>query len=167
MTESIKTVIRPDTSEYTTVRAAGGGKSQICGDAVSRALVGMTVGDVKSVAKAFGFGDVDKYDHLNAGQIRMNLGNRIRGAVSKMEAIYVVEEDEETGEEKVVEDGEGTGYAFLDKVAAPIRLYLAEEAEAAAVKKAEEKAAAKAEKAAKDAAAKKIAAAKAAEAKAA
>lgn len=74
-----KTVIRPDTSNYKTGRAASGAKTMNNGDPVAVALEGLNLDEVKEVAEAMGIEDVNKYDHLNVGQRRMALGNRIRG----------------------------------------------------------------------------------------
>jgi hypothetical protein len=145
-TESGKVVIRPDVENYTKSRAASGAASMHTGDAVAKALEGANVDEVKKVASAMGLDDVNKYDKLNSGQIRMNLGNRIRGIVNKME-----------------KDGEGTGVAKLEKAATPIRKAVAkrvDEAEKAAKAKEEAVAKAKAEKEAKAAAKAKKAPAK-------
>jgi colicin import membrane protein len=77
--------IRPDVSTYTSARAASGAMSKHNGSPVAIALVGATIPEAKAIATACGVENVDKYDALNLGQIRMNLGNRIRGAVAKHE----------------------------------------------------------------------------------
>jgi hypothetical protein len=78
-------LIAPDTSNYTDTRTAGGKRSQHNGSPVAVALAGMTVDEIKDVAEAMGIEDVDKYDKLNAGQVRMNLGNVIRGQISRID----------------------------------------------------------------------------------
>ena len=75
-------LIQPDLTKYTTSRAASGSKSLHNGDIIAIALLGMTVDEVKEVADSMGVEDTNKYDALNIGQQRMNLGNRIRGRVS-------------------------------------------------------------------------------------
>jgi hypothetical protein len=73
-----------DLSKYRKVKTAGGNVSLDCGDAVAKKLEGKPLEDVyKETAKAL---DVsvkalrDRYQHLNTGMQRMNLGNRLRGA---------------------------------------------------------------------------------------
>lgn len=70
-----KTKIKPDTSKW----ASTDGKKHT-DDFVGHALAGLTLEQVKDVAGKLGF-EGDKYDHLNVGQQRMNLGNRLRAAV--------------------------------------------------------------------------------------
>lgn len=133
MTEESKVVIRPNVEEYVGTRSASGSKSYHTNDDVANALEGATVEEVKTVAAAIGVDDVNKYDHLNAGQIRMNLGNRIRGLLAKME-----------------KENEGSAVKALEKAAAGIRKAVtkrAADAEKEAEEKAKAKEAAKAEKA--------------------
>lgn len=81
-----KTSISPDLSKYQTSRSASGAKTMHSGDEVARLLEGMTLEEVKDIAVNL-IGDPGletKYSHLNAGQQRMNLGNRIRGFVNKV-----------------------------------------------------------------------------------
>ena len=85
-----KVTIRPDTESYTKARAAGGGMSQHNGDVIAVGLAGMNVQEVAKVAAVLipdATDDelVQKYSHLNVGQQRMNLGNRVRGAVVKID----------------------------------------------------------------------------------
>ncbi len=79
MSDENKTTIRPDTSKYQAGRSSTGSKTMNNGDEVAQALDGLTLDEVKEVAEAMGVENVDKYDHLNIGQRRMSLGNRIRG----------------------------------------------------------------------------------------
>lgn len=87
--EATGATIRPDTSDYANARAAGGGMSKHNGDPVATGLVGMNVDEVAKVASAL-IPDstpealIKKYSHLNIGQQRMNLGNRVRGAIAKI-----------------------------------------------------------------------------------
>ena len=70
-------------ANYVASKTAKGTKSLHNGDEVASALAGMPVEDVRAkVAAALGE-DPARYDHLNAGQIRMNWGNRLRTAVRK------------------------------------------------------------------------------------
>lgn len=70
-----KTKIKPDTSKW----ANTDGKKHT-DDFVGHALAGLTLEQVKDVAGKLGF-EPNKYDHLNVGQQRMNLGNRLRAVV--------------------------------------------------------------------------------------
>lgn len=152
-----KTVIRPDTSKYSRARAFSGGMSMNNGDVVATALIGMSVDEIKQVADGMGFEDIDRYDHLNVGQRRMNLGNRIRGLVSatdkaieQAEALISKADDdgEDVDKDKLKEArriAKGpSGEALLEKVVKPIRREVdkrmdeAEDARAARAAKAEE-----------------------------
>lgn len=55
-----------------------------CGDAIGLALAGADRDALLAFARSVGI-DIDKYSHLNAGQQRMNVGNRLRGLVKKGE----------------------------------------------------------------------------------
>jgi hypothetical protein len=130
MSEESKPTVSPDTTKYQKTKAASGGASMNNGDAVAQALNGATLDETyRLAAKALGETQKalkEKYEHLNEGMQRMNLGNRIRGAVAKMEKAE-----------------EGSGYDFLDTEAAPIQEAVAARAEKAAkAAKAEEKKAA-------------------------
>ena len=81
--------------------------SDSCGDDMACALKDATVrvektkrgkdrevmdeGSLAKIAKNNGI-DVSKYDHLNPGQTRMNVGNRLRGMLRKGEAVTVGQE---------------------------------------------------------------------------
>jgi len=82
-----KTEIKPDLGKYTKTKNAAGVMSHNNGDSIATTLVGLTVDEVASVAsKVIGCTAKElkeKYSHLNVGQQRMNMGNRIRGAVAK------------------------------------------------------------------------------------
>lgn len=58
------------------------GKDANCGDEVAAALKGAELGALLDFAENHGI-DVAKYAHLNNGQKRMNVGNRIRALVKK------------------------------------------------------------------------------------
>jgi hypothetical protein len=83
-----KTIVRPDTSKYTKAKAASGAITQHNGDAVAQAIEGATLDEVYGLTAEVLETSVSdllaKYQHLNGGMQRMNLGNRIRGAVNKM-----------------------------------------------------------------------------------
>jgi hypothetical protein len=51
--------------------------SQHKDDVVGNALAGLKIDEVKEIAEEMGL-DSAKYDHLNVGQQRMNLGNGLR-----------------------------------------------------------------------------------------
>ena len=51
--------------------------SQHKDDCVGNALAGLNITEVKEIAAEMGL-DAGKYDHLNVGQQRMNLGNGLR-----------------------------------------------------------------------------------------
>jgi colicin import membrane protein len=69
------------------VKTAGGNASVDCNDATAERLRGMALDAVyKEAAKTLKEAEADlrkRYAHLNPGMQRMNLGNRIRAAVSK------------------------------------------------------------------------------------
>lgn len=78
------TKIRPDLGKYQTAKSASGSSTKICGDEVSKALLGATLDEAyKFVAKVVDVPETDlrtKYGSRNLGQQRMFLGNLIRGA---------------------------------------------------------------------------------------
>lgn len=130
MTE--KTRIEIPTEKYQKSRSASGTVTRHNGDVVAAALAGLTLDEVYQLAsevvsteaKPFTVADLTaKYEHLNAGQQRMNLGNRIRGAVNKMNKAE-----------------EGSGDSYLTTVAEPLRDAVAGREAAAAQAKAEKEA---------------------------
>ena len=142
--EESKVVVRPNTEAYAKGRSASGATTFHSGDAVASGLEGATLDEVYRVAsKALGETQKalhEKYDHLNPGMQRMNLGNRIRGAITAAEKAE-----------------EGTGEALLAESLAPVQGAIAkriEEAEAAAAERAAAAEARAKEKAAKEKAAK-------------
>lgn len=76
-----KTVIRPDISKM--VKTASGSFHK--DDLIGNSLAGLTLEQVKVVAVELGL-DAGKYDHLNIGQQRMNLGNALRRIAANPEA---------------------------------------------------------------------------------
>lgn len=142
-------LIKPDLEKYTAGISASGKRTQHCGDHVAETLNGMSVEECEVIAGRIVPEYVDgKYSHLNVGMQRMNIANRLRGAVAAME-----------------KEEEGAGVAKFDKAAAAgvkardKRTAEAEKAKAEAAKEKKEKAAekAKAEAAKEKAAAKKAA----------
>jgi hypothetical protein len=80
-------LVKADLTKYTKVKAASGAASAHCGDDIAAQLLGKTLDQVYAIAaKAIGVPEAElraKYAHLNPGQARMNLGNRMRGAITK------------------------------------------------------------------------------------
>jgi hypothetical protein len=77
--------IRVDKEKYQAARTSRGTKSLNNGDIVATTLEGLNLGEVQDLADAF-IGDNDyrtRYTALNPGMQRMNIGNRMRGAISK------------------------------------------------------------------------------------
>lgn len=68
-----KATIRPNIANM--VKTKGGSYHK--DDFIGTTLAGLTVDQVKVVAVEMGI-DVEKYAHLNPGQIRMTLGNKLR-----------------------------------------------------------------------------------------
>lgn len=83
-TERDTAKIRPNLEGYQTAKSASGASTKICGDEVSKALLGATLGEAyKFVAGVVDVSETDlrtKYEGRNPGQQRMFLGNLIRGA---------------------------------------------------------------------------------------
>lgn len=82
-------LVNPDLTRYTVseVKTASGRKAIDIADPVAKQLRGLDLSDVyRAASEATGesmAGLHRKYDHLNPGMQRMNLGNLIRGAASK------------------------------------------------------------------------------------
>jgi hypothetical protein len=63
-----------------------------CGDALADALAALSLEGVEQLATDYGLADcVAKYAHLNAGQRRMNLGNKLRGLSSRKENPFPID----------------------------------------------------------------------------
>ena len=157
-----KTRIEIETNNYVKGKGPSGGTTFHNGDAVATNLAGLSLEAVYSVASQALSTPVEdlqaKYRHLNPGQQRMNLGNRLRGLVQKVDKANLKE-----GEEAGPSGAEMLAYIarpFLEAAAAEIK-----EAEAARQKAAEKarKEAEKAEAKAAKEAAKEAAAAEATE----
>lgn len=114
--------------EYVPGISGSGKRTKNNGDPVATALNGMTLDEVEQLAQRMKVEHKD-YTHLNVGMQRMNIGNAIRGAVTKLEKAE-----------------EGSGYALLESKSASIRNKV-DKRLAKATKEAEAKAAAKAEEA--------------------
>jgi hypothetical protein len=85
--EGSKNAIRPDVSKYVTGVSGSGKKTLNNGDQIALALNGLNLEQVVEIAEALIPEATDlatRYSKLNVGQQRMNLGNRIRGAVAKL-----------------------------------------------------------------------------------
>ena len=129
-----KTRIQPKTEGM--VKTKGGSFHK--DDFLGHCLAGLTIDQVKIVAAELGI-DATKYDHLNVGQQRMNIGNRMRALTTHKEGA----KDEDSA--KVDENRE-----LVDRVSIGFREANAATAAAAAAAKAAaaaEKAAAKPKKA--------------------
>lgn len=101
-------LVKVDREKYQPGRSASGTKSLNNGDEVAKALEGLSVEDLYVIAdKIVGENEHrKKYTNLNTGMQRMNLGNRIRGAINKIDK---------------KEDKTGAGLAKLQALTAPIQ----------------------------------------------
>lgn len=84
--------IRPNLEKYVKGVSGSGKRTLRANDPVAEALDGFTLDEVYAVAsKMTEITQKDlkeKYGHLNIGMQRMNLGNRIRGAVAKLDKAH-------------------------------------------------------------------------------
>ena len=170
-----KITIKPDLEKYTKAKSSTGAASMHNGDVIATELAGATVREVSEVAvKLTGNEELEtKYNHLNIGQQRMNLGNRIRGMISKIDKANGVSIDKHTaacaaaveaGDDVPNEPSVKSGIDTFLEVVSDLRPVIAKRvAEKAADAKVKAEAAKEA-KAEKEAKAKKIAAAKEAKA---
>lgn len=117
MSEQEKTTIAAG-DEYQTAKSASGSVSKHSGDIVATLLVGLTLAETYEIASECLDTEVSelqaKYEHLNEGMQRMNLGNRIRGAVNKINR----------NNEKAAAKKETVGISgeeYLETVASPFR----------------------------------------------
>jgi hypothetical protein len=144
--------VRPDISNYQKARASSGALSHHNGDPVATAVEGATPEEVYSLAASVLEVDVseleDKYKHLNIGMQRMNLGNRMRGVVNKLNKAE-----------------EGSGDAYITEMASGLRETIDAREQAAAEAKAKLEAEKQAKAKAKEEAVAKAAAKAEAEAK--
>lgn len=72
-----KTTIRPDLNRYVRAKSGSGKRTHRTDDFVARTLDGKDLEAVKSGAAQLGI-DVAKWEHLNPGQQRMLIGNKLR-----------------------------------------------------------------------------------------
>lgn len=138
-----KTVIRPNLKNYVPAKSSAGKRSHRIDDLTARCLDGKSLEQIKTGADLLGI-DHGKWSHLNNGQQRMLIGNKVRAMLSAKK-------------DPITED------AVIQAFGEPAAPYDAEAAAAKAEKEAA-KAAAKAEKEAAAARAAEAAAARAAEA---
>lgn len=143
--EAKAVVIKPDLTKYVNGVSGSGKKTKRSNDPIAGMLDGFTVEEVAQVAAAMT--DVPakeliaKYAHLNVGMQRMNLGNRIRGAVAKLDKAHESDKSVPNGL-KQLELHARKGRAAVDK-----RLKEAADARAKRDAEAAKKAEAKAKKA--------------------
>lgn len=87
--------IKPDLDKYVNGISGSGKKTKRSDHPVAAALDGFTLDETYSVAAEMTDTPAkdlrSRYSHLNVGMQRMNLGNRIRGAVAKLDKAH--EED--------------------------------------------------------------------------
>ena len=100
--EEVKAVsIKPDLTKYHTGVSGSGKKTKNCGDETAAALDGFTLDEVLAVASKLT--DVSqkelraKYEHLNTGMQIMNLRNRVRGAVNKLNKAHEADASIQSG----------------------------------------------------------------------
>jgi hypothetical protein len=83
--------VKPDLSKYVKGVSGSGKKTMRTNDHVAASLDGFTLDEVYRVASELTDTPEkeyrDKYSHLNVGMQRMNLGNRIRGAIAKQDKL--------------------------------------------------------------------------------
>lgn len=84
--------IKPDLEKYVNGVSGSGKRTKRCDDAIAEQLDGFTLEETFAVASKMVDVTVKdlqaKYGHLNVGMQRMNLGNRIRGAVAKLDKAH-------------------------------------------------------------------------------
>lgn len=84
--------VRPNLENYVNGVSGSGKRTKNCGDGVAVATDGFTIDEIRSVASKLLDVPVneltDKYAHLNVGMQIMNLRNRIRGAVNKLDKAH-------------------------------------------------------------------------------
>lgn len=129
--QATKTVIRPNMANYVPDKSGSGKRTHRTDDFVARSLAGKSVDEVKERASKLGI-DVEKWAHLNPGQQRMLIGNRLRTLMKARENPLTEE-------------------AITAVFGEPVPEYDAEAAAAAKQAAAEERERKKAEKAQKDA----------------
>lgn len=83
-TTEAKVVIRPNIANYVPAKSGSGKRTHRTDDFVARVLDGKSVDDVKAGAAKLGI-NAAKWEHLNAGQQRMLIGNAMRAAMKAKE----------------------------------------------------------------------------------
>lgn len=141
--EEVKAVvIKPDLTKYVNGVSGSGKKTKRANDPIAEALDGFTVEEVAAVASSMC--DVPakellaKYEHLNVGMQRMNLGNRIRGAVAKLDKAHEADKAVVPGLKTLAINCEKGQAAVAKRTAAATKAR--EDREAKAAKNAEAKA---------------------------
>lgn len=137
--EGKEPLVKINRENYVTTRSATGAKSLSNGDPVAMTLEGLGLEALYGICNKL-MKDNEfqaKYGHLNSGMQRMNLGNRIRGFISKRGV------ENEKIAAKAAEDGvepklKADGQAALEKAAGPFQKEAAKAKEAAAKAKAKE-----------------------------
>lgn len=84
MSEEAQVEVTTETTGKMSALRGRYGKDANCGDGVAAALKGADLDALTEFANLHGV-DTDKYAHLNPGQRRMNIGNRLRTMVKKEE----------------------------------------------------------------------------------
>ena len=132
-----KTRIEIETNNYVKGKGPSGGTTFHNGDAVATNLAGLSLEAVYSVASQALSTPVEdlqaKYRHLNPGQQRMNLGNRLRGLVQKVDKANAANEEAGPSGAEMLAD---IAKPFLEAAAAEKARKEAEKAEAKAAKEA-------------------------------
>lgn len=81
--------LRRYAQNYAKAKTTKGKPTKHCGDFTASLMVGLTLDQVYQLAARITEGTPEtlrqRYGHLNLGQQRMNLGNRIRGALKRFE----------------------------------------------------------------------------------
>lgn len=138
-TQTEKTRIEIPAENYVKAKAASGSVSRHNGDVVAAGLAGLTIEEVRELASEVLDTPVEdleaKYAHLNVGQQRMNLGNRLRGAVAKMNRAHEKDAEQPNGDDYFAEVVEPFREAVAEREAAAEEAKAAKEA--ARAKKAE------------------------------
>jgi hypothetical protein len=72
-----KTVIRPDIARYVRDKSGNGKRTHRTDDFIARTLAGKNIDEIKAGAEKLDI-DFEKWNHLNIGQQRMLIGNKLR-----------------------------------------------------------------------------------------
>lgn len=90
-------------TRYLNTRSAAGSSSKICGDAISIMMNGQTIERCAEIVAEY-TGDsaadlLSRYEHLNPGQRRMNIGNRLRRWAKENASEMLIKPEQEDDEE--------------------------------------------------------------------